>query len=381
MPVVGLLDPNEIPSPEAYASDDAPSDSEGEEEVVKSAPSSPPRRTDDSLAALANESSLAREPSRPSSSSPYAPDDDDDASGNSSIIEGGGGGWGGDDAMETGFDDFVNTRQHEEEEKRRVMNLLSQIEDLEQRGYVAPKRFNYTSDPDEMYHVVQMGQESLKRRSGAAISKKLLTGATGLIELVNHTYDPFGAKLDGFSDSVTNSIDDYEEVLYRIWRLYGQSFGEQHPLIELFVMLGLTAAQTHMMNSWAEKHIQQQQQQQQPQQPQPQPQQQQQQQQQPSRPRESRARAPAPAKTPVDLVPGLSMAEVGNMINRTHASGAQDVVPFPDSTSESTSPLDSLDAALADAQDQAESIQITIPDGAATKQTTRGARDVQLVTS
>jgi len=50
-------------------------------------------------------------------------------------------------------------------------------------------------------------------------------------------------------------------VLWRIWQLYGRSMGEDHPLIELFVMLGLAGVQTHMLNSWAERQIDDQQQQ------------------------------------------------------------------------------------------------------------------------
>ena len=157
--------------------------------------------------------------------------------------------------MYDGFEDSAQAEVTEEERKQQVIKLLADLDDLEGRGYAMPKRFNHTSDPDEMEYVRSMGTEFLRRKSGVKISKNILTGVIGVLEMVNSSYDPLGIKLDGFGDNVNENINDYEDVLWRLWQRYGQSFGDNHPLIELFMMLGMAGFQTHMMNSWAERQI------------------------------------------------------------------------------------------------------------------------------
>ena len=410
MPVIGISDADADADADAYASDDAPEtpvsrspppsrlrsslDEDGDDEDAGGGGRGGGRRVDDSLAALANETTLTSEPAprppprpRPRSAAGYASDDDDD--------DDGGGGWDdlrpsspsgpeeGDDydGMRAGFEEFVDAQNDEQQQREHVMQLLSDLDDLKARGFAMPKHFNHTSDPAEMEHVLRLGQESMKRRTGTAISKKLLTGFVGVVELVNHSYDPFGAKLDGFGDNVTNSIDDYEDVLYRLWQRYGQQFGEQHPLIELFVMLGLTAAQTHMMNAWADKHIAQQTAEAQKAPPPPPTAQSSQ---------SSHAAAPPPAATPVSMIPGMSLGDMGNILAQSHARGAQEVVPFPGPAPGparrvpgAPDATDTLDAALAGAQDEADAIQIQIPPPArsrarAASSAGAGARRVRL---
>lgn len=358
-----------------------------------------PEGLDESLAELANEDKLSSTPPPPA----HVPPQQEQPYGGDGGGGGGGdeeeGGWGAsdlasdisedeyvgfaeddlDDGASRGFDKFAAAQDHERRERERVTQLLADLDEVEARGFQPPKRFNHTSDPDEMENVLHVAQQSLRRKSGAAISKKLLTGFVGVIEMMNHQFDPMGLKLDGFSDSVVGNIDEYEDVLIRMYDKYASTFGDQHPLVELVIMLGLAGAQVHMMNSWAdqqkeklEKSTQQQQQKQQQQQ------QAQQQQQQQARafgmaPRAQPAakpavyqEAPAPAGP---MMPGVSMQELGKIISQTHADSQQEeIVPFPDRRVTPARPrpkspdaASALDAALGQAMDQADAIVIDVP--------------------
>lgn len=245
---------------------------------------------DPSLAAMANPDRLGTAPRRAVPTAPpprrhvigvsYAEDggggdgedggDDeagDDEDGGDDNGEGGGGddeaydaSWGGQgdddegdeyagDAEWGGMEDAAESVRQEEEARDTLAQMLVDLDDLEARGHSFPRKFNITSDEDEVRRARDIVRESAQRRSGVAIAKKLLIGLVGGIEWVNHTYDPVGAKLDNFSDTVSGDIGSYEDVLARLWAKYGRSMGESNPVIELAVLLGMAGFQTHMMNT------------------------------------------------------------------------------------------------------------------------------------
>lgn len=273
-----VRDPNERPvqqqpGKQAEQERDLEPDLEHEQEHARAHEHENPVEIDESMAAMANDDQLnGGAPDAPPTS--YADDPEfsvDQNPWNNRDYDDGHSGFVGEDSgmpfdddglddddasgMWEGFDDAENAADTEADRKQRVVRLLADLDDLAGRGYTLPKNFNHTSDPEEMEHVVNMGKEFLQRKSGVKISQKLLTGFVGMVEMVNHKFDPLGAKLDGISDNIGENIGDYDDVLWRIWQLYGRSLGEDHPLIELFVMLGLAGVQTHMLNSWAERQI------------------------------------------------------------------------------------------------------------------------------
>lgn len=126
--------------------------------------------------------------------------------------------------------------------------ILYQFERLERKGFQIPKRFNMTSDIDEMRQEL----ERIKNDKDVDISVKfqrrmmmaIITGS----EFVNNKFNPFDFKLDGWSESVNDSIDDYDEIFEQLHEKYrGKS--KMPPELKLLFMLGGSAFMFHLSNT------------------------------------------------------------------------------------------------------------------------------------
>ena len=67
-------------------------------------------------------------------------------------------------------------------------------------------------------------------------------------EFLNSKFDPFDIKLDGWSESVNENIEDFDEVFEQLYEKYGGD-GEIAPELKLLMMLGGSAFMFHLQNT------------------------------------------------------------------------------------------------------------------------------------
>jgi hypothetical protein len=70
---------------------------------------------------------------------------------------------------------------------------------------------------------------------------------TGL-EFLNKKFDPFHVKLEGWSENVMESVDDYDNIFEKLHEKYSRK-AEIAPEIELLLTLGGSAFMFHLTNS------------------------------------------------------------------------------------------------------------------------------------
>ena len=75
----------------------------------------------------------------------------------------------------------------------------------------------------------------------------LMACVTG-IEFLNKRYDPFDIKLDGWSESVMENVEDYDNTFERLHDKY-KSKVQMAPEIELLLSLAGSAFMFHLTNS------------------------------------------------------------------------------------------------------------------------------------
>ena len=75
----------------------------------------------------------------------------------------------------------------------------------------------------------------------------LMACVTGL-EFLNNKFDPINAKLDGWSESVMENINDYDNVFEKLHEKYTGKV-EMIPELELLMMLGGSAFMFHLTNT------------------------------------------------------------------------------------------------------------------------------------
>lgn len=146
-----------------------------------------------------------------------------------------------------GFQRFQN-QMTEEEILNAKRELLYQFERLERKGMQLPKKFTMASNLEEM----RLELDRLKRDREVDQSikfqrKVMMTVVTGM-ELLNNKFDPIGARLDGWSESINDNIDDYDEVFEELHDKY-KGKAKMAPEFKLMFMLGGSAFMFHMTNT------------------------------------------------------------------------------------------------------------------------------------
>lgn len=126
--------------------------------------------------------------------------------------------------------------------------LLYQFERLEKKGLKMPKKFTLASNLDEM----KMEYERLKRDkeidSSVKLQRRMMMAAVSGVEWLNGKFDPLGAKLDGWSDSIYENIDDYDDIFEELHEKY-KGKAKMAPELKLMMMLGGSAFMHHMTHS------------------------------------------------------------------------------------------------------------------------------------
>ena len=147
-----------------------------------------------------------------------------------------------------GYRGGFQNQMTEEEILNAKRELLYQFERLERKGTQLPKKFTMASNLEEM----KLELDRLKRdrevdQSVKFQRKVMMTAVTGM-ELLNNKFDPIGARLDGWSESINDNIDDYDEVFEELHDKY-KGTAKMAPEFKLMFMLGGSAFMFHMTNT------------------------------------------------------------------------------------------------------------------------------------
>lgn len=126
--------------------------------------------------------------------------------------------------------------------------ILYQFERLEKKGVNLPRKFNMNSNYDDM----AAEYERIKKDRTVDVSirfqrKMLMTIITG-IEFLNSKFDPFDIQLDGWSENVNDSINDYDDIFEELHEKY-KGKANMPPELKLMFALGGSAFMFHLRNT------------------------------------------------------------------------------------------------------------------------------------
>jgi hypothetical protein len=142
----------------------------------------------------------------------------------------------------------TNTTNNLENEIEKKNELLFKIYKMQKKGI----DFGRTYDTSDRIEILETAINNKLREKETETSvkfyRKLLLGlATGL-EFLNTKFDPFGIKLDGWKDSLYDTIDEYDEVLEELHDKYKTKW-KAPPEIRLVFALASSAFMFHLTSS------------------------------------------------------------------------------------------------------------------------------------
>jgi hypothetical protein len=140
------------------------------------------------------------------------------------------------------------TQNSFEEKQKLKQELLIKMAALEKKGFEFSKKFNMTSNYEEMVFEYEKIKKFIETQAGIKFARRCLMACVTGIEFLNKKFDPFNVKLEGWSENVMENVDDYDNIFEKLHEKYS-SKAEIAPEIELLLTLGGSAFMFHLTNS------------------------------------------------------------------------------------------------------------------------------------
>lgn len=141
----------------------------------------------------------------------------------------------------------IETKSKEELLKEKFV-YLRKLEDLEAKGVQLSKHYTMESSLDEMRGEYDHHISEKERKNSIQFQGKMLTTFITGIEFLNTKINPFDIKLDGFSESVSENIEDYDDIFSEIHEKY-KGKAKMAPEIRLLFQLATAGMMVHMTNT------------------------------------------------------------------------------------------------------------------------------------
>ena len=141
-----------------------------------------------------------------------------------------------------------------EEIQKEKTEILSYFDRLEKRGIRITKRFNLSSNLDDMRYEKQRIIEERDAENSIKFQRKMMMAFVTGVEFLNNRYDPFDIKLDGWSESIHENVNDYDEIFEELHEKYKEK-AQIAPELKLMLMMGGSAFMFHLTNTMFKSSI------------------------------------------------------------------------------------------------------------------------------
>ena len=131
---------------------------------------------------------------------------------------------------------------------REKLKVLRKLEALQKKGIQLTKQYNMDSPLAEMQGEYEMIKSEKEKSNSVKFQGKMLMAAVSAIEFLNAKFDPFDIKLDGWGESVSENLDDYDEVFGELHEKYGGK-AKMAPELKLLCMVAGSGFMFHLTNS------------------------------------------------------------------------------------------------------------------------------------
>ena len=126
--------------------------------------------------------------------------------------------------------------------------MIYKFKKLEGQGIRTTMNYNMNSPLEDMRNEYLKLKKQREIDNSVKFQRKVMMAAITGLEFLNNKFDPFDVKLDGWSESINENINDYDEVFEELAEKYGGS-SEVAPEIKLLMMLGGSAFMFHLTNT------------------------------------------------------------------------------------------------------------------------------------
>lgn len=143
----------------------------------------------------------------------------------------------------------IRTQVDIEKERKEKAELLTKLNRMETRGYTLTHRFTMDNSLDEIKAEFDRLSDQRNLEASLKFQRQMMMGFITGAEMLNNRFDPFGWQLDGWSESVHENIEDFDEVFEELYDKY-KGRGAMPPEARLVFLLAGSGFMFHMSNQF-----------------------------------------------------------------------------------------------------------------------------------
>jgi hypothetical protein len=141
------------------------------------------------------------------------------------------------------------TRISPEEERKKKSDLINKLNRLETKGYTLSKHFSMDNTLEEIQLEYDRLVDAKNLEGSIRFQRQCLMGVITGFEFLNGKFNPADWQLDGWSESVHENIEDYDEVFEELYDKY-KGRGNMPPEAKLLMSVVGSGFMFHMSNSF-----------------------------------------------------------------------------------------------------------------------------------
>lgn len=136
-----------------------------------------------------------------------------------------------------------------EEEQKEKSDLVNKLQRLESKGFAVSRRYTMDNTLDEMKQEYARLVDARNLETSIKFQRQMMVGAVTGLQWMNDRFDPFDLKLDGWSESVHESIEDFDEIFEELYDKYKEK-GKMPPEARLIMSLAGSGFMCHVSNTF-----------------------------------------------------------------------------------------------------------------------------------
>ena len=139
--------------------------------------------------------------------------------------------------------------QNPEKEKKEKIEFLNKLQRLEQKGFQLSKKFTMDNTYDEIKQEYDRLVDARNLESSLRFQRQALMGVVTGLQWMNEKFDPMDAKLEGWSESVHENVEDFDEIFEELYDKYKER-GKMPPEVRLMFSLAGSGFMCHVSNTY-----------------------------------------------------------------------------------------------------------------------------------
>ena len=136
-----------------------------------------------------------------------------------------------------------------EAEKKEKSDYLNKLQRLEAKGFQVARKFTLDNSLDEIKAEYFRLVDARQLETSLKFQRQMLMGAITGMEWLNGKFDPFDIKLDGWSESVHENVEDFDEIFEELYDKY-KDRGKMSPEMRLVMAIGGSGFMCHVSNTF-----------------------------------------------------------------------------------------------------------------------------------